>query len=106
MWETYHFLTQINRHGDEDDDPEPDVEVDWEVYDCDGDVHDGGQDGEDQVWEERVDGVCPPVHDPEDLSGLSSQVPPEAQRVKVAEQTNLYMFELEETFEKIKDISL
>ena len=81
--------TQIEDHRDEDDEPEPHVELRGEVRDGYNDVDDGREDVEHEVGEEAVDGAGAAVHDAEDLARLAGQVPAEAEGVKVAEQTDL-----------------
>ena len=56
----------------------PNVELDTEVDDGDGDIDKGGYYGEDQVLEEVVDGTGSSVHHPQHLPGLPRQVPLQA----------------------------
>ena len=70
----------------------PNVELDTEVDDGDGNIDKGGYDGEDQVLEEIVDGAGSSVHHPEHLPGLAGQVPLQAQLVDVSEQRHLQVW--------------
>ena len=67
----------------------PDVELDTEVDDGDGNIYKGGYDGEHQVLEEVVDGTGSPIHHPQHLPGLAGQVPLQAQLMDVPEQGDL-----------------
>ena len=54
----YHYRPgQIEAHGDEGDDSEPDVKRGEEVDDSDDDVDDRGSNVEDEVWQQGVDAV-------------------------------------------------
>ena len=70
----------------------PNVELDTEVDDGDGDIDKGGYYGEDQVLEEVVDGTGSSVHHPQHLPGLARQVPLQAQLVDVPEQGHLQVW--------------
>ena len=67
----------------------PDVELDTEVDDGDGDIDKGRYDGKHQVLEEVVDGTGSPIHHPQHLPGLAGQVPLQAKLVDVPEQGDL-----------------
>ncbi len=69
-WNWPEELTKIEEHGDEDDDPEPDVELDREVNYGNDDVDEGGNDGEDDVVEKSVDRGRAAIHDPQNFAGL------------------------------------
>ena len=67
----------------------PDVECYGEVNDGDDDVGDGGEDVEDEVGHQIVDGSSATIHDPENFSSLPRHVPSQRQIVEMLEQTDL-----------------
>jgi hypothetical protein len=80
---------QVDGHGDQDHQTEVDIEGHAKVDDGDEDVHEGGEDAEDQVLEQGVDGVGAAVHDAQHLARLPAQMPAQAEAVQVAEQGHL-----------------
>ena len=83
-------LTQVYDHGDKDDQSKPSVEHCREVNAGNDDVNKRGEDVEDEVLEEAVDGAGTAIHDSKDFPGLPGQVPTEGQVVEMLEQGNLY----------------
>jgi hypothetical protein len=80
---------QVDGHGDQDHQTEVDIERHAKVDDGNEDVHKGGEDAEDQVLEQGVDGVGAAVHHAQHLARLPAQVPAQAEAVQVAEQRHL-----------------
>ena len=68
--------TQIESHGDKNDQTEPGVEGGDEIHDGDEDVGDGGEDLEDDVVEQIVDAVRAAVHHTQNFSRFPAQMPP------------------------------
>ena len=67
----------------------PVVELKTEEDNGNPNINEGGDDGENEVLEEIVDGACASVHHPQHLAGLPGHVPVEAELVDVLEKTDL-----------------
>ena len=83
-------LTEINCHRDEDDQCKPGVELQQEVEDRDDDVEDGRHYAEHDVVQQTVDAVRAAINHAQYLPGLTAEVPPQRQGVKMSKQTDLH----------------
>ena len=79
---------EIQAHGDEADESEPEIEGGGKKNDGDDDVHDGGDDVEEDVVEQRVHGIRASIHDAQDFARFARQMPAQRERMQMAEKVD------------------